>query len=161
MNQPHGFDAIHSRHEDIEKQQVEFSGLEYLKPLAAVGGDDDAVSGAFQQKPDGRLHGAVVVDDQDFCQGQPSANTMASMFGCESAGSAAQAFPDNVSAMVLKKSGVKEPSYARYGADGIGPRAAAHDSFHSGVLKDRARCKRGGPPRPCARRGRPAIKPDT
>jgi hypothetical protein len=28
---------------------------------------------------------------------------MASMFGCESAGSAAQAFPDNVSAMVLKK----------------------------------------------------------
>jgi hypothetical protein len=69
-------------------------------------------------------------------------------------------FFDNVSAIVLKKSGVKEPYYARYGADDTGPRAAAHDSFHSSVLKDRARRKRGGPARPCARRGRPAIKPD-
>jgi len=60
-------------------------------------------------------------------------------------------FFDNVSAIVLKKIAVKEPSYARYGADEIGPHAAAHDSFHSGGLKSRARRKRSGHAAPCAR----------
>ena len=69
-NQPHGFQAVHSRHEDIEKQQIEISGLENRQPFAAIAGDDDAVAGPFQQKPDGRLHCTIVVHDQDLCQGR-------------------------------------------------------------------------------------------
>jgi hypothetical protein len=70
---------------------------------------------------------------------------------CESVASVAQAFLGNVLTIGLKKSAVTEPSYARYGADNIGPRVAAHDSFHSGGLKDRARRKRGGHAAPYAR----------
>ena len=39
-NQPHGFESVHSRHEDIEKQQIEISGLDImpgpLRPSPAV-----------------------------------------------------------------------------------------------------------------------------
>jgi hypothetical protein len=39
---------------------------------------------------------------------------------CESVASVAQAFLDNMLAIVSKKSAITEPSYARYGADDIG-----------------------------------------
>ena len=70
MNHPHGLEPVHSRHEDVEKQQIEIAGLEYREPLAAIAGGDDAVAGAFQQQPDGRLHRIVIVDDQDLRQVQ-------------------------------------------------------------------------------------------
>ena len=75
MNQPHRFQAIHSRHEDIEKQQIEVSGFEYRQPFAAVAGADNAVACPFEQKSYSRLDGAVVVHDQNFRHGRPSANT--------------------------------------------------------------------------------------
>jgi hypothetical protein len=68
MRQPHRFQPVHSRHEDIEKQQIEISGLEQCEPLAAIAGGNNAVAGPFQQQPDGRLDSAVIVHDQDFRQ---------------------------------------------------------------------------------------------
>jgi hypothetical protein len=70
MNEPHRFQPVHSRHEDIEKQQVEIAGFEYRKPFTAIAGDDDIVAGPFQQDSDGRLDGTVIVHDQDFRQSQ-------------------------------------------------------------------------------------------
>ncbi len=66
MHPPHGFDAVHARHENIEKQQIEVAGLEHRQPLAAVVGHYRAMTGALEQKPDSRLDRSVVVHDQDF-----------------------------------------------------------------------------------------------
>src|ERR1035437_151576 len=93
MNQPHRFQAIHARHEDIEKQQIEVSGFEYRQPFAAIAGADNAVACPLEQKSYGRLDGAVIVHDQNFRHGQPSANTMESMCGCEAVAGLAQALP--------------------------------------------------------------------
>ncbi len=83
MDQPHGFQAVHARHEDIEKQQIEsFTRLEYREPLAAIAGDDNAVAGPFQQNPDGRLHCNVIVHDQNLCQVQLSASDLESTPAC-------------------------------------------------------------------------------
>jgi hypothetical protein len=68
MNQPHRFQPVHARHEDIEKQQVEIAGLEYRKSVAAIIGNDNTVPGPFQQQPDGRLNRAVIVNNQNFRQ---------------------------------------------------------------------------------------------
>jgi hypothetical protein len=68
VNELHRLQPIHSRHEDIENQQVEISGFEHRKPLAAVAGDDNGVTGPLQHDPAGRLHGKVVVQDQDVRQ---------------------------------------------------------------------------------------------
>jgi hypothetical protein len=68
MNQPHGFQPVHARHEDIEEQEVELPGLEQRQPLAAIAGNVNAVTCPFQQNPDGRLHGDIIIDDQDLCQ---------------------------------------------------------------------------------------------
>ena len=65
-NHPHGLESIHSRHEDIEKQQIEIAGLAQGKSLAAVAGRDHDVAGAFQQQADGHLNRHVVIHDQYF-----------------------------------------------------------------------------------------------
>jgi hypothetical protein len=59
MDQPHGFQAVHARHEDIEKQQIEFTRLEYPSPLRPSPAFDNAVA-ARSTKSDGRLHCNVV-----------------------------------------------------------------------------------------------------
>ena len=63
VNQPHGLEPVHARHENIEEQEVEASLLECRKPFAAVTGDDHAVPGALQQEPDRHLHRSIVVND--------------------------------------------------------------------------------------------------
>jgi hypothetical protein len=68
MDQPHGFQPVHSGHEDIEEQEIEIPGFEQRKAPAAVAGGVNAVTCPFQQNPDGRLHGNIIVDDQDLCQ---------------------------------------------------------------------------------------------
>ena len=84
------FQPVHSRHEDIEKQQVEIAGFEGRQPLTAVAGGDHAVAGPFQQNPDGGLDGAIVVHDQDLRHSLDS-RKQGSMFGCEAVAAAAQA----------------------------------------------------------------------
>ena len=39
-NHPHGFEPIHSRHEDVEEQQIEISGLAQCQALSPVTGSD-------------------------------------------------------------------------------------------------------------------------
>ncbi len=41
----HRLQPVHAGHEDIEKQQVEPAGLEQRKPLAAIAGDGDVMTG--------------------------------------------------------------------------------------------------------------------
>jgi hypothetical protein len=58
MNEPHHFQPVHSRHEDIKNQENELFSFEDREPLAAVAGKENNVACPFQQKPDRRLHGA-------------------------------------------------------------------------------------------------------
>ena len=102
MNEPHRFQPVHSRHEDIEKQQIEFSGFEDCQPFAAIAGDGNAVAGSFEQKFDGGLDGAVVIHNQYFCQSRLSANLMMSILGCESVAGVAQALLRQWLAVLLK-----------------------------------------------------------
>ena len=119
MDQPHGFQPVHSRHEDVEKQQVEIAGFEDRKPVAAVAGDDDAVAGPFQQHLDGCLDRDVVVDDQDLCHNRSFVSTISrSMFGCESVALSRKRFFGKRPVMLLKKCAGSTPCYARQRADG-------------------------------------------
>ena len=68
MNEPHHFQSVHSRHEDIKNQEIELFSFEDREPLAAIAGKENNVARPFQQKPDRRLHGAFIIDDQDFRQ---------------------------------------------------------------------------------------------
>ena len=68
-DQPHGLKSVHTRHENIEEQQVEVLAVELLQAAAAVIGGDHLMSGPFQQHADDGLDRGVVVDDQDFRQG--------------------------------------------------------------------------------------------
>ena len=68
MNHPHGLEPVHSRHEDVEKQQVEIAGFEQREPFAAVAGGDHAVACAFEQQADGGLNRRIVIHDQYSCQ---------------------------------------------------------------------------------------------
>src|ERR1700704_4255310 len=70
MHHSHGFEAAHPGHEDIEKQQIETSGFESRQPFATVAGGDNAVACPFQHQLDRFADGAIVVDDQNFCQCQ-------------------------------------------------------------------------------------------
>ena len=67
-NHPHGFEPIHSRHEDVEEQQIEISGLAQCQALSAVVGSDHAMAGAFEQQADGHLDRRIVIHDQYSCQ---------------------------------------------------------------------------------------------
>ena len=94
MNQPHRFQAVHSRHEDIEKQQIEIPGFEDRQPYAAIAGDDHAVAGSFEQKSYGRLDGDVIVHDQNSCHSPAfREHRLESMCGCEAVTGVAQALP--------------------------------------------------------------------
>ena len=68
MNKSHGFQTVHSRHEDIDNQQIEFAGFEYLQALKTVAGNHDLMAIPFQQKPHDGLNGDVIVDHQDIGQ---------------------------------------------------------------------------------------------
>jgi hypothetical protein len=67
-NHPHGFKTVHSRHEDVEEQQVEISGLAQCQALSPVTGGDHAMAGALQQQANGHLDRRIVIHDQYPCQ---------------------------------------------------------------------------------------------
>src|SRR5579883_828603 len=69
MNELHRFETVHSRHEDVDDEEVEASRLEQLK--AAPAGFDcfDRMCCAFQQHLDGRQNRTVVVDDENARHG--------------------------------------------------------------------------------------------
>ena len=85
MNHPHGLEPVHSRHEDIEKQQVEIAGFELREALAAVAGGDHAMASAFEQQANGGLDRRIVIHDQYSCQNTPlrARAGIRSTAGCE------------------------------------------------------------------------------
>jgi hypothetical protein len=109
MNEPHRFQPVHARHENIEQQQIEIAGLEDRQRLASIAGDDDAVPGPFQQKPDRRLDGDVIVDDQivataDPPRRMPCAKLVVKPLPAQRKGFFGKLFP-----MLLKKSNAPRP----------------------------------------------------
>ena len=66
MNEPHRFQPVHFRHENVHDEQVEVAGFEYLQAFVAVIRDDDAVAIPLKQKLHGRQYGTVIVDSQDI-----------------------------------------------------------------------------------------------
>jgi hypothetical protein len=67
-NHPHGFKSIHSRHEDVQEQQVEISGLAQCQALSPVVGSDHAMAGALEQQANGHLDRRIVIHDKYSCQ---------------------------------------------------------------------------------------------
>jgi hypothetical protein len=133
MDQPHRFQPVHSRHEDIEKQQVEISGLERRQPFAAIAGDGNTVAGPFQQDPEGCLDGIVVVDDQDFCHDLLSERTISNQCSVVNLlQSPRKRFFGEPAAMLLKKSDLSIFGYARYRADDSGPAHPVNGSLLQG-----------------------------
>ena len=49
MNEPHGLETIHSRHENIDDEQVERSGLEQPQAGSTVVDSLDGMRGALKQ----------------------------------------------------------------------------------------------------------------
>ena len=85
-NHPHGFKSVHSRHEDVEEQQIEISGPAQGQALSPVTGGDHAMVGALQQQADGHLDRHIVIHDQYSCQSEssPGCAGIKSTAGCES-----------------------------------------------------------------------------
>src|SRR5882762_10367509 len=72
MHQTHRLQTVHGRHEDVDDEKVERAGPKQIETFAAIIGDDDVVSLAFKQYPDGRQNGVIIVDDENACHGTRS-----------------------------------------------------------------------------------------
>ncbi len=65
------FQSVHVRHEQINDQKIELSGLEKLKAFSAIIGENDRMAIALQHNLHGRPNGGIVVDNQNVCHTAP------------------------------------------------------------------------------------------
>ena len=65
MNQPHRFKAVHSRHEDIDDEQIETSHFDELQAVATVIDGFDRVRRSLEQHLDRGKDRTVVIDDEN------------------------------------------------------------------------------------------------
>jgi len=64
----HGLKSIHSRHEDIQENQIEIAGLAQLHAFSSIVGGDYAMPGALEEQADGHLDRRIVIHNQNFSQ---------------------------------------------------------------------------------------------
>jgi hypothetical protein len=68
---PDDFRPIHVRHEQIDDQKVELSGLKKLEAFSAIIGENDGMVAALQHNLHGRPNRRIVVDNQNVCHTAP------------------------------------------------------------------------------------------
>ena len=69
MNQSHGLETVHSRHENIDDEQVERSGLKQPQAGLTVIDSLDGMRGTLKQQFDRAQNRSIIVNDEDARHG--------------------------------------------------------------------------------------------
>jgi len=71
MDEPHGLETIHSRHENIDDEQVEPLGLEQPQAGLTVVDSLDGMRGALKHYFDSAQNRSIIINDENARHGFP------------------------------------------------------------------------------------------
>ena len=74
MHEPHGLETIHARHEHIDDEQMELSGLKQSQTGLTVIDSLNGMRGALKQQFDSAQNRSIIINDENARHGSPPNN---------------------------------------------------------------------------------------